>query len=143
MEYPSNHGGYFFFDRLEYYSAPYMCMIKRRNGKELTCDLCGINMLGHKEFNVRNEVWEKICYSFPNTNIPKETILCPECITKLLGHKPRVEELTNHGIIFPINWWYIEEEYPEKMVEVLVNYSEYYRGWAKDLRKKVRRAARR
>lgn len=89
-------------------------MVRTRHNKEAcNCDLCGKCMLSTTEELVLNsKVWADICNRFDNKNNPKDTLLCPKCIEKLLGRSPTIEDLTSDisGTVFPINYWYLKKK---------------------------------
>jgi len=88
-------------------------MVRTRHNKEAcNCDLCGRDMSSTTEELVLNsKIWADICNRFNNKNKPKDTLLCPKCIEKLLGRSPTIKDLTSNisGTIFPINYWYLKK----------------------------------
>lgn len=70
------------------------------------CDLCGKNLENSEELVLENNIWDEVCMKIPDRKyIPRHTLLCPDCIEKLLGRKPGVSDLK----IYPINYWYLRK----------------------------------
>lgn len=72
------------------------------------CDSCGKEL--QDELMLNDETWSKVCEKIKSPYTPKETLLCPECIEKILGREVKLEEFVRiGGTIPPINYWYLKK----------------------------------
>lgn len=114
--------------------------IKRRKidiGKEpsecvgFICDLCRKD-LPKDELMLNDETWEEICKKINSPYIPKETLVCHECIEKVLGRPVKLSELIRTSkeseleVIPPINYWYLKKYgYLKEAKEYILNHIKY------------------
>ena len=88
-------------------------MNKARRVRGFTCDYCHNPMKAGHELILNDSVWEDLCKRAESPWPPEYTLLCPECIVKLLQRPLAIEDLivewkSGKGCIgaVPMNLWY-------------------------------------
>ena len=76
------------------------------------CDFCHKDMIAGHELVLNNLTWEELCKKAGSPWAPENTLLCPECIEKLMGRPIVLEDLLikwKNGLIGPVpmNTWYM------------------------------------
>ena len=81
-----------------------------RNWRGFTCDCCHLQMTPGHELVIDDEIWAELCERAGSPYSPRYTLLCPECIEKLMGRPLTIMDLTiSRGgarIALPMNLWY-------------------------------------
>ncbi len=78
------------------------------------CDQCGCQMTHGREIVLNDKLWTKVVRRSKSPWPVHSTLLCPECIQKLLGREIVLEDLTSIWTkrgknLVPMNYWYIKK----------------------------------
>jgi len=104
---------------------------KPRRRKDWKCEVCGKEL---KEELVLNDiVWADVCKKANTPNLPRDTLICPECIEKTLGRSLKLEELLKVSrmsgleVALPINYWYMRKhKYIQQATPYIKNHIQTY-----------------
>jgi hypothetical protein len=58
---------------------------------------------------LNDEKWEEIVKKSRSKYLPKNTVICPECIEELNEGPLRIEDLVHDGRAVPMNYWYMRK----------------------------------
>lgn len=99
--------------------------------KDWKCEVCKKEL--KEELVLNDTVWDYICKKAGTLNSPKDTLICPNCIERILGRYVKLEELLRISrmsglkVIVPINYWYIKKHnYIQKATPYIKNHIKTY-----------------